>query len=201
MKNYCEQRPNAQAQAASNPRRGRHRRGMGLVELLIAMSIVTGLLTATAVAVHAAFKAYEVNQQQATLLSKARVSLAFITGQVRTTKLHAPDSTIKRASFSTGLTVVDDGLVMYDADDDLLRFHYDKVNKKLLVITPKGTYTMASGVESFSVTLEPMRSANSIKTGGGWDLLKRATIQLTVRAAGDETVTLSGSVMPRRNAW
>jgi hypothetical protein len=66
-------------------------------------------------------------------------------------------------------------------------------------------------VTDFRVKMEPMRSATSVKTGGGWDLLKRATIYLSVRNsdrtsfAGDSTiqvsVSLSNSVMPRRNSW
>lgn len=191
------------------PSRSR-RRGLGLVELLVSLSIVASLLTATAVAVNAAFKAHEVNQEQAVLISKARVALAFMTSQIRTTKLHAPDDTDLRADFATGQTVTDTALVMYDQDDNLLRFYHDTTSKKLMVATTTGTHTMASNVEAFSVTLEPMRSATSIRTGGGWDLLKRATIQLTVKA-GDaagpgegtstQSLTLSGSVMPRRNAW
>jgi len=61
------------------------------------------------------------------------------------------------------------------------------------------------------MTLEPMRSSTSIRTGGVYDLLSRATILLTVRTAdntvmnsettGDQTVTISSSVMPRRNVW
>ena len=183
---------------------------MGLVELLIALSIAASLLTATAVAVNAAFVAYQINQEQAVLLSKARVALALMTGQVRTTKLHAPDDAVLRAKFASGLTVTDTGLAMYDEDDQLIRFRYDAATKRLLVVTPTGTHTLARGVEAFSVTLEPMRSAASTRTGGGWDLLKRATIQLTVRTTGStaagestgrDTLTLSGSVMPRRNAW
>ncbi|CAA9445835.1 MAG: hypothetical protein AVDCRST_MAG64-4541 [uncultured Phycisphaerae bacterium] len=183
---------------------------MGLVELLIALSITASLLTATAFAVDAAFRAYAVNQEQAVLLSKARVALALMTTHVRTTKLHAPDDATLRAQFASGQTVTDTGLAMYDADDNLLRFRYDAAAKRLLVVTPTGTHTLARGVESFSVTMEPMRSAASVRTGGGWDLLKRATIQLTVRttgstapgeSTGNQTLTLSGSVMPRRNAW
>lgn len=186
------------------------RRGLGLVELLVSLSIVASLLTATAVAVNAAFKAHEVNQEQAVLLSKARVALAFITSQIRGTKLHAPDDSDLRADFATGQTITDTGMVMYDTDDNLLRFYYVAAEKKLKVDTATGTHVMARDVESFSVTMEPMRSATSIRTGGGWDLLKRATIQITVKA-GDSTapgegtssqvLTLSGSVMPRRNAW
>lgn len=186
------------------------RRGVGMVELLIALSISASLLTATAVAVNAAFRAYQVNQEQAVLLSKARVSLAFITTSVRGTKLHAPDTTALRAQFALGQTVTDTGLVMYDQAGGLLRFYYDAAGKRLLVTSPAGTFPLARGVESFAVTLEPMRSASSVRTGGGWDLLKRATVTMTVRTAaaagpgestGKQTLTLSGAVMPRRNAW
>ena len=70
---------------------------------------------------------------------------------------------------------------------------------------------MCDGVESFTVRMEPMRSAASIRTGGPWDLMKRATFLLTVKTTSDtavkgegighQTVTLSASVMPRRNTW
>jgi prepilin-type N-terminal cleavage/methylation domain-containing protein len=191
-----------------NPRRPR--RGLGLVELMISMSIVASLLTATAAAVNAAFRAYEVNQEQAALLSKARVALAFISTSIRGTQLHAPDTAALRTQFAGGQTVTDTGLDMYDDADNLVRIYYDTINKKLMVTNPRGTFTMARGVEAFNLTLEPMRSATSIKTGGSWDLLKRATITITVRTAtstgpgestGQQTLTLSGSVMPRKNAW
>lgn len=186
------------------------RRGLGMVELLVSLSIVASLLTATAVAVDAAFRAHAINQEQAVLVSKARVALTSILSQVRTTQLHAPATAMRRAEFVTGQTVSDSGLVMYDAEDKLLRFYYDAASKKLKVDTETGTYTLASHVDAFSVTFEPMRSAASVRTGGGWDLLKRVTVQITVRAghalgpgegSGSEQLTLSGSAMPRRNSW
>jgi hypothetical protein len=181
-----------------------------MVELLIALSITASLLTATAVAVDAAFRAYHVNQEQALLTSKGRVALAVLTTQVRGTKLHAPYTPALSSSFATGATVTDTGLSMYDEDGRLLTFRHDATTKRLLLVTPTGTYVMARGVDSFTVTLEPMRSAQSVRTGGGWDLLKRATFQITVRTAdaagpgesvGKQALTMSASVMPRRNAW
>jgi prepilin-type N-terminal cleavage/methylation domain-containing protein len=186
------------------------RSGMGMVELLVALAISATLLTATAVAVDAAFKAYEVNQEQAVLMSKARVSLSFLTTNIRGTTLHAPDNASRKTQFAAGQTVTDTGIVMLDANNNLLRFFHDATNKQLKVVGPAGTQILAHGVESFSITMEPMRSSESIRTGGTWDLLKRASITLKVRtggstapaeAVGTDTVTLSGSVMPRRNAW
>ena len=59
--------------------------------------------------------------------------------------------------------------------------------------------------------MEPMRSALSVRTGGPYDRLMRATILVTIRTAGNaadvnekvaaQEVTLSTSVMPRRNVW
>jgi hypothetical protein len=56
-----------------------------------------------------------------------------------------------------------------------------------------------------------MRSTASAKINGPWDLLERATILMTVRTAdqnslviesdGRVQITLSASVMPRRNTW
>jgi hypothetical protein len=70
---------------------------------------------------------------------------------------------------------------------------------------------MCDGVEAFTIRMEPMRSTDSIKTGGAWDLMKRASIVLSVKTnnhtavegegVGKQTITLSASVMPRRNAW
>ena len=183
---------------------------MGLVELMIAVSITAALLTATAVAVNAAFRAYEGNEEQAILLSKARMSLAIITTNIRGTELHAPDTLAQRTQFAAGQTITDTGLQMFDKNDQLVRFWYDAPNKRLQVTDVVGTHTLARGVESFSITMEPMRSANSIRTGGSWDLLKRATITLAVKTAtsaapgestGKQVMTLSGSVMPRKNAW
>ena len=70
---------------------------------------------------------------------------------------------------------------MYDADNRPLTYRYDVANKRLLAVTNGTTYVMAQGVEQFQVKMEPMQSAESVKTGGGWDLLRRATITLTVR--------------------
>ena len=187
------------------------RRGVGMVELLIALSITAALLTATAVAVDAAFKGYRINEENTLLAQRARVAMNFMTTNIRTTELHAPDTAGLATQFAGGATITDTGLDMYDDAGRPLTFRYDATNKRLLAISNGTTYVMAQGVEQFQVKMEPMRSAGSVKTGGGWDLLKRATITLSVRTnaatilpgetTGRQVVTLTASVMPRRNAW
>ena len=187
------------------------RRGAGMVELMIALSISASLLTAVGVAVDAAFRGYRFNQEQVILMQRLRVSQHNITTTIRTTKQHSPVSSAAKTSFSTGATVADTGIEMFDLNDRLVRYEYDAPTKRLLITTNGKSYTLASGVEKFQVRMEPMRSAASIRTGGGWDLLKRATITMTVRttkqtaasgeSTGLQTLTLSSSAMPRRNVW
>ena len=66
---------------------------------------------------------------------------------------------------------------------------------------------LARDVSAFSVTLEPMRSPAAVRTGGGFDRLRRATITLTVESAplpgeaSGRRRTYSASVAPRANVW
>ena len=200
------------AQNLRPPPRAR-RRGMGLVELLISMSISASLLTAVAVAVDACFRGYRANQEQAILMQRSRVAQNFICTNIRTTKLHAPLSDAQALAFKGGATVNDTGIEMVDINDKLVTFEWDVPTRRLLVSVGVGApkHVLAYGVEFFNVRMEPMRSATSVRTGGDYDLLARATITLTVRTTaensepgettGTQTLTLSASVMPRRNVW
>ena len=187
------------------------RRGMGLVELLIAMSISASLLTAVAVAVDACFRGYRTNQEQAILMQRTRVAQNFICTNIRTTRDHAPLNDAQRIAFDGGATVTDTGIQMIDLNEKIVRFDWDVPTRRLLVIADGRTHVLAYGVENFTVRMEPLRSATSVTTGGGYDLLARATITLTVRTTDETaqsiessdtlTLTLSASVMPRRNVW
>jgi Tfp pilus assembly protein PilW len=183
-----------------------------LVELLIALSISAALLTATAVAVDASFRSYAVNQEQASLTQRARLAMYRILTSIRTTDLHQPKTTALATTFSKGTIVTDTGIAMFTDDGVELDYVYDDTNKQLLLIQGGTSHVMLHGVDAFQVKLEPMRSADSIKTGQmTYDRLMRATVLLTVRTndqtsqasetTGLQTVTLSGSVMPRRNVW
>jgi len=182
-----------------------------LIELMIALSISAALLVATAWALDASIRAYQINQEQSGLIQRARVALYHIITSIRTTDAHVPDSTALRSDFSSGVIVTDGGITMYDLNNKVLTYRYDVANQRLLAITNGQTYTMAEGVTQFTVKMEPMRSDESVRTGGSWDQLRRATITISVRTnsktsiAGDttnkQTITLSASTMPRQNAW
>jgi prepilin-type N-terminal cleavage/methylation domain-containing protein len=191
-------------------RRGR-RRGVGLIELLIALAISAALLTATAVAIDASFRAYAVNQEQSDLTQRTRLAMYRMTSIIRQTKEHAPHNGAPAGQFAGGKTVDDTGIDMFDLSGKQIGYRYDSANKQLLVVVSGTPHVLCEGVEAFNVRMEPMRSPNSIKSGGAWDLLKRATLLITVKTTdktstegegvGKQTMTLSASVMPRRNAW
>jgi type II secretory pathway component PulJ len=189
----------------------RLRRGLGLIELLVALSISTALLVATAIAVDASFKAYEINQEESGLIQRARVALYRVTESIRTTQAHAPDTASLSSQFSTGVVVTDTGIDMFDLNNNLLVYKYDSTNQRLLAVTGGNTYTMAEGVTLFQVKMEPMKSDESVRTGGAWDLLRRVSVTISVRTnakttvagdtTGQEVITLSAAVVPRRNSW
>ena len=163
----------------------RRRRGVGLVELLVALSIGAALLTATAVAVNASFKAYAINQELGDLNQRSRLTMYRITAMIRQTKLHAPHTASVAAQFAAGKTVTDTGIDMFDLNDQIVSYRYDPSQKQLLVVVGGKSHVMCEGVEAFSMRMEPMRSATSIRTGGSWDLLRRATLLLTVTSTAN----------------
>ena len=187
------------------------RRGIGLIELLVALSISAALLTATAVAIDASFKAYAINQEQSDLTQRSRLAIYRMTTMIRQTKLHAPHTATLAGQFAGGATVTDSGIDMFDLNGQAITYTYDAANKQLLAVVGGTSHVMCDGVQAFTVRMEPMRSTDSIKTGGAWDLMRRASIVLTVKTTshtsvegegvGKQTVTMSASVMPRRNAW
>lgn len=203
-------RPSA-ARAFAGGRRAARARGLGLIEMMLALAISAAVLTAVATAIDISFKSYAANQENASLMQRARMAMHRITTDIRTTALHQPEKfTPAYDDFITGKIVTTDTVYLYldlnDVTSDVIRYSYDPMNKVVMCINAAADeFVVCRGVEAFSVKMEPMRSEKSIRTGGSYDLLMRATITLTVKsdanAAGADVVTLSTSVMPRRNVW
>lgn len=196
-------------QSATGDRR--FRTGVGLAELLIALAISASLLTAVAVALDGSFKSYRINQEQSALTQRARLACHRILTMVRKCDAHAPATTSLLDNFAAGQLVTDSGISMIDEDGNTVTYRHDADNNRLIMRSGGVDRVLANGVTAFTCTLEPMRSPTSVRTGGGFDLLYRATILLTVRTTattndtsettGNQTVTVSSSVVPRRNVW
>lgn len=192
-------------------RRNRHR-GVGLVELLVALSISAALLTAVAVATDSSFKAYAINEEQSNLLQRGRLGMNRLMTYIRTCKEHQPINTAQINGFTAGATITDSGISMFTEAGEQIDVQYDAANRRILMSKDGGlAHVLARGVVAFQVKMEPMKSAASLRAGGSYDLLRRATVLITLQTEGnaadlDESqdsqfVTLSSSVMPRRNAW
>jgi type II secretory pathway component PulJ len=190
------------------------RRALGLVEMLIALSICAALLTSVVVALNASFQAYAANQQQAQLMQRARLAMNRIVSYIRSTDTHAPPSDDAFNQFKTGHVVEDNGIEMMIDNTNGLAFQQKEDRLEMIPFTISGgvqTYgaphTLLDGVGEgdFVVRFQPLEASSTLK-------LKRASIKLTVRTGPtqhltgesphpDGSVTLSMSVMPRKNLW
>lgn len=188
------------------------RKGLAVIELLLALAISGMVLVAVAYCVDASFRAYSINQEQSDLLQRSRLAMHRILTEIRTTGTHAPTDAIAEAGFNMGLVVSDRGIKMLDSRDRQISFEFDPANGVLNAKDKLGNeYVLLRGVERFEIKFEPMRSHNAVRTGGAYDQLLRATVLLTVRTTGnsvdvDETVgaqrvTLTSSAVPRQNVW
>ncbi len=187
------------------------RRGVGLVELLIALAISALLLTATAVAVDASFKAYANNQEESSLLQQGRMALNRLVTSIRTSDTHAPTDPTLLNNFKNGAKVTGSAIAMFQEDGTNIIYRYDAAKQQLIAEVNGKPYILARGVLAFQVTMEPMRSEDALRTGSSYDLLRRANILITIHTTdqtaqasettGKHPVTLSVSVSPRRNSW
>ena len=187
-------------------------RGVSLVEVMIALAISASILLAVAYAVDVSFRSYSVNQEQTSLVQRARLAMHRITTQIRTTATHQPVTLAALNDFKLGKVVTDNQIILMDAANNPTSYKYDAPRKELICVDVDGNeFVAVRGVEAFSVKFEPMRSDLSQRTGGVYDLLMRATITMTVSTVGQnsdvdeklaaQTLTLSSSVVPRCNVW
>jgi Tfp pilus assembly protein PilW len=183
-----------------------------VVELLVALSISATVLAAVAYAVDMTFRAYSINHEQSDLMQRARLAMYRITTGIRTTGEHQPVNPGPLAEFKLGAITTDTAIAMNDANGKPTSFRFDAAQGRLLVADSLGTeYTLLRGVEKFEIKFEPLKSQESKRMGGVYDRLMRATILITVRTTGNsadvnekvgaQSLTLSTSVMPRRNVW
>jgi prepilin-type N-terminal cleavage/methylation domain-containing protein len=195
-----------------HPRARPSRHGLTLFELLIALVICAALLTATAVALNASFKAYSVNQVQSDLTQRARVAVHRICAEIRQTADHAPVTASAVNLFAAGANATDSGIAMFRADGTLLTIRHDAAGQRLVMERGGQSYTMLEGVTAFSVSFSPMyQQAESFSRRRPVIVLQRASVTLTVRTRGnaadvDEagnpiTVTINASASPRQNVW
>jgi prepilin-type N-terminal cleavage/methylation domain-containing protein len=188
----------------------RSRAGVTIMEMMIAVAISSLLLASVGIAIDASFKANTANQDQSHLTQRSRLAMNRIVTDIRGTVAHAPIDPQAVTGFEGGLIVSDTGIQMLVGDEEtgaVVKYELDAAGKRLYYTDVNNKKHVAvSNVENFVVKFEPMKSLEAQQTGGVYDQLLRATVLLTIRpdkgdVNSDQTLTLSSSVMPRRNAW
>jgi hypothetical protein len=149
---------------ATNRRRcrpARRSRGLSIMELLLALAITAMLLTATAVALAASFRAYGDAVEQATSLVATRMITQRLLGLIRTSTAHGPlepDPDADPPITLSGQTISSNYIELVDPLGRILRCEYRSASEELwLIMNPGQTSEQAQpligGVTAASFTL------------------------------------------------
>ncbi len=166
----------------------------------MALAVSAMLLAATAAAVDASIRAHEITGRRTDLNQAARVTLHRVVSGIRTGREHAPLDGPGESTFLAGGTATSGHFGLFDEAGSLIAFRHDPATRRLMMGRDAQEFVLLEGVTNFAVTAEPMQSSGSRRIGGDFDLLRRASILLTVERDG-QSLTLSGSVVPRKNFW
>ena len=177
-------RPTAQA---------RRRRGLNLVEMLVALAISSALLTATLVALQASFIAYQATTEQASTHTVSRLVLDRMLTLIRTGDEFGPypvnplDNVLK-SNFIEFMT----------QDDQLVTIQWDPVDENLVLVVDNGSgpstsHVLLEGVEQRTGTDGLPVSPFTLEYENGRNLY-RITIDLTVVADDQVDLDIEGDM-------
>lgn len=176
--------------------RSLRRRGLSLIEMLVALAISAMLLTATAVAIDTSFTAYAIAAESASTQTSTRMVVNRLLTLVRTSTAHGP----MLADSAAGVTVSNDivtspYLELQEADGDFITISWDSVTQEMSLTHDPGTGTITTqpilgGVTDCEFTLLRRRD-----NSGTW-VLERASIDFTVEADDDASLDIEVANIP-----
>mgnify|MGYP003576230762 FL=1 len=178
------------------------RRGFNLVELLIALAIVSALLTATMVALNASFMAYQATTEVASTHTIGRLTMHRMLSLIRTGDDFGPFPTSPLQN-----TVTSDFIEFMTPNDEVLTLLWKEtadvangypVGNALYVITTEGgvdtAYVLLEGVVAqYDDDTPPNRIKPFTLEFEKGRKLYRATIDLTVKPDDNMSVMLDGT--------
>jgi type II secretory pathway pseudopilin PulG len=131
--------------AGPGARRGIRARGLGLIEMMLAMAISAAVLTAVATALDVSFRSYAVNQENTILMHRARLAMHRITTDIRTTTAHTPPlGSVAEQDFKAGRIATADSIVMLNDAGEQMSYSFDSANRLLMCIDSVGNEYVAS---------------------------------------------------------
>lgn len=201
---------NIAATSVSRRRPARRRRGLSILELLLALAITAMLLTAAAAAIAASFRAYGDAVEQASTQVAVRMISQRLLGLIRTSTAHgplAPDAGADPPVTLDGQSITSNFVELLDPNGHVLRCEYRADNEELwLIIDPGETEEQAQPLIS-GVTAAEFVLRRRLNDDGFWEL-ERCTINMTVLPDEDATLALENgpaqairlvaSTMPRK---
>ena len=206
----------------------RRYRGIGLVELLIALALEAALLTAVAISVHAAIQSHRSNTDYAAMTSRTRIAMLHMTNLLRNASFGDPYTpSVRESEFKKGGSLdpatgrrtgfVDDigfRAVECDPYDKQMKalktgeVRWNEDDKQLEMRLDNGQWqVLARQVTAFNVRLRPMQSEDARHSQGlnqHFDTVEEITISMTISPEGKgqaSDVSMVSSVVPRRAAW
>ncbi len=166
------------------------RRGFNLIELLIALAISAALLTATMVAIHAAFMAYQTTTEEASTQTTARLALARMLTLIRTGERFGPDPIDPQ---STSI-VESDWMGFQTTTGEILRLRWEMAEQILYIDLDRqddgmfeDQYVLLEGV------INPVVAPFTLEWEPGKARLYRCTIDLSIVPDDNQSVELDGS--------
>ena len=173
--------------------------GVGLVELLLALAITAMLLTATMAALHASFRAYASAAESASTQSSARLATHRLLALVRTSTAHGPlqaDASEDPPVTIDGDTVTSHYIELIDAQNRYTKVEFRPALQELWVTSqPVGGGTAISQPILSGVTAARFLCKRR-KDKDGVYVLQRATMDLTVSPATDNTLAIEAGNTP-----
>ena len=173
-------------------RAARRCRGLSILELLLALAITAVLLTATAAAIAASFRAYGDAVEQAGAQVATRMVTQRLLGLIRGSTAHGPlepDADADPPITLDGDTITSSHIELIDPQGRVLRCEYRAADEELWLImnageTDEQAQPLIAGVTAASFTLRRWLNDDDL-----WEL-ERATIDLTVQPDEDATLAL-----------
>ena len=165
-----------------------HRRGLSLIEVLMALALTAMLLTAAGMAFQASADSVQANDEFFRATQAARISMHQILTQVRRGSVQLawdPKWVRLTTAPDAGQTVGDDMTYSYDATAKQLKLVTNDV-----ITDPD--YVLASNVTDLTFDVESGTDYNNAPC------VARVTVMIKVKVGKNE-VLLSGSAAPRRN--
>jgi len=175
--------------------RQRRSAGLSLIEVLLSITIMALLLTATAVAFDAAFKSYKVNHDLATVSVSARNALYQMSATIRSAWNDPDVDTIDISSDGTECSLV-------DADGRAVIYRYVEADKQLKVnldgsadwfVLVDNVYPVTVGEQIFTATSEQGDILSGAVTG---QKLSQVEMRFMVTQEGLSR-TISAAAVPR----